>query len=332
MDGGGRFARSLTSPGPPRAAAEVAGERRRAQRRFPSSTRQTPARSGALDALERCLNHVSTAILALNLPRSSGLAASAVIILGSIVYGTIRGDHLPALTARLDDARNSVGNALGLHITSVALTGQKRLSRDDILASAGVTDRTSLLFFDVAMARARLESHPWIAEASVQTLYPDRLQISVTEREAFALWQHDGRVFVVSADGTVLEPYTGERFTNLPFVVGQGAQLRAKDFLALLDRYPEIRNQVRASVLVAERRWNLRMKNGIDVRMPETDVERAFDELAKLDRDEKLLSRDIAAIDLRQLDRVTVQLSDEAARAREEAQKAKKPKSKAGSA
>jgi cell division protein FtsQ len=331
MDGGGRFAQSLTSPGPPRAAAEVAGERRRA-RRFPSRLRQTSARSGALGVLERSLNRVSTAILALNLPRSSGIAASAVIIAGSIVYGTIRGDHLPALFARLDDARNSVGNALGLHITSIVLSGQKRLSRDDILASAGVTDRTSLLFFDVAMARARLKSNPWIAEASVQTLYPDRLEISVTEREAFALWQHDGRVSVVSADGTVLEPYTGERFTNLPFVVGSGAQLQAKDFLALLDRYPEIRNEVRASVLVAERRWNLRMKNGIDVRLPETDVGRAFDELAKLARDEKLLSRDIATIDLRQLDRVTVQLSDEAARAREEAQKAKKPKSKAGSA
>jgi len=322
----------LTSPGSPRTGAEVAGERRRAQRRSSPSLRQTPARSGAIGALERYLNHVSTAILALNLPRSCGLTASAVIIFGSIVYGTIRGDHLPVLIARLDDARNSIGNGLGLHITSVALSGQKRLSRDDILASAGVTERTSLLFFDVAMARARLEGNPWISEASVQTLYPDRLQISVTERDAFALWQHDGRVHVVSTDGTVLEPYTGERFTNLPFVVGRGAQLQAKDFLAFLDRYPEIRNEVRASVLVAERRWNLRMKNGIDVRLPETDVQRAFDELARLDRDEKVLSRDIATIDLRQLDRVTVQLSEEAARAREEAQKAKKPKIKAGSA
>jgi cell division protein FtsQ len=332
MDGGGRFAQSLTSPGPPRAATEVATEHRRAQRRFPPSMRQPRARAGAISALERWLNHVSTAIVALNLPRSSGLAASAVIIVGSIVYGTIRGDHLPALIARLDDVRDSIGNAVGLHIASVALSGQKHLSRDDVLSSAGVTDRTSLLFFDVAMARARLESNPWIAEASVQTLYPDRLQINITEREAFALWQHDGRMFVVSADGTVLEPYTGERFTNLPFVVGRGAQLQAKDFLARLDRYPEIRNEVRASVLVAERRWNLRMKNGIDVRLPETDVERAFDALAKLNRDEKLLSRDVAAIDLRQLDRVTVQLSEEAARAREEAQKAKKPKTKAGSA
>jgi cell division protein FtsQ len=130
----------------------------------------------------------------------------------------------------------------------------------------------------------------------------------------------------------VLEPFTGQRFTNLPLLVGGGAQKRAKDFLALLDRYPEIRNEVRASVLVAERRWNLRLRSGIDVRLPETDVERALVQLAGLIRNDKLTSRDITAIDLRLPDRVTVQLSDAAALAREEAVKAKKPKNKGGAA
>ena len=56
-----------------------------------------------------------------------------------------------------------------------------------------------------------------------------------------------------------------------------------------------MRDQVRAAVLVAERRWNLMLKNGIDVRLPETDVEQALETLVELDRDKKLLTRDIAA-------------------------------------
>ena len=47
--------------------------------------------------------------------------------------------------------------------------------------------------------------------------------------------------------------------------------------------------QVRASILVGERRWNLRLKNGIDVRLPETDIERALETLARLDREKNLL-------------------------------------------
>jgi cell division protein FtsQ len=76
-------------------------------------------------------------------------------------------------------------------------------------------------------------------------------------------------------------------------------------------------------VLVAQRRWNLRLKNGIDVRLPETGVETALATLVDLDREKKLLSRDVTAIDLRLPDRVTVRLSDEAARAREETLKPK---------
>ena len=103
-------------------------------------------------------------------------------------------------------------------------------------------------------------------------LYPGELQIGIKEREPFALWQKDGRVAVIADDGTVLEVLRSARADALPLVVGRGAETRAKDFLALLDRYPEIRAQVRASILVGERRWNLRLKNGLDVRLPEDEV------------------------------------------------------------
>ena len=46
---------------------------------------------------------------------------------------------------------------------------------------------------------------------------------------------------VIADDGAVLEPYVARRFAALPLVVGKGAETQAKDFLALLARYPEIR-------------------------------------------------------------------------------------------
>ena len=194
------------------------------------------------------------------------------------------------------------------------------------------TGRTSLLFLDATEARARLKTNPWIAEATVLKLYPGRLHIEVTERQAFALWQKDGKVAVVASDGTMVEPYVARRFAKLPLVVGTGAETKAKDFLAVLDKYPALRDQVRASVFIAERRWNLRLNSGIDVKLPETEVERALDTLVKLDRDKKLLSRDITVVDLRLADRATVRLSNEAAAARDEALRPQKPKRKGGDA
>lgn len=265
------------------------------------------------------------------LPRGVGVATAVAFVLASVVYGTVRGGHLPEIIEQASDIRDRLANAAGFRISSIALAGEEHLSREEVLASAGITQRTSLLFLDAAEVRARLKSNPWIAEATVLKLYPGRLRIGITERQAFALWQKDGQVSLIAADGTVLEPYQSS-YTTLPLVVGAGARTRAKDFLDRLGGYPQLREQLRAAVFIAERRWNLILTNGIEVRLPQDHPEQALDLLLRLDRDDKLMSRDITAIDLRLPDRVTVRLSDEAAAARAEAMKDKKPKKKGGAA
>ena len=265
--------------------------------------------------------------------RGAGVFASVLLLAGAVSYGVVRGDHLPAVLEGFADARDSVANAAGFRVVEIALSGNRQITREEILATAGVTGRKSLFFFDVDVARAKLKTNPWIADATVLKLFPDRLQIGITERRPFALWQVNGKVSVVADDGTVLEPYVARRFTRLPFVVGRGAEVRAQAFLAQLGRFPAIRDQVRASVLVAERRWNLRLVNGLEVHLPEEDVADALERLEALDRESKLLSRDIVAVDLRLTDRVTVRLSDDAAKAREDALKAaEKAKRRGGAA
>src|ERR1700687_3968778 len=112
------------------------------------------------------------------------------------------------------------------------------------------------------------------------------------------------------------------RFAALPQVVGEGAEHAAEEFLGLLARYPDIARVVEASVLVAERRWNLHLKGGVEVLLPEAEPERALTTLSDLAQAKKLLARDIVAVDLRLADRVTVRQSDAAAAARDEALKA----------
>lgn len=279
----------------------------------------------------RLLHRALQPMVNFRLPRGAGMAGSAVLIGGSLVYGSIAGGHVAVLTHELAGLRDDAANGLGFNVASIALTGEKEVSREEILATAGITGRTSLLFLDADAARRQLKKTPWIAEATILKLYPNRLQIGITERQAFALWQRNGQLSVIAEDGTVLEPYVARRFTALPLVVGEGAGKHAKDILALIGRYPEIGASVSAAVLVAQRRWNLRLKNGIDVRLPEKDADQALATLADLDREKQILSRDIIAIDLRLPDRVTVRLSDEAAQAREEMLKPK-AKHKGGAA
>jgi cell division protein FtsQ len=293
------------------------------------ASRRSRARSGlslGTARLGRFLRRWLGPIQSWQLPRGTGLAAFSVFVLATVGFGVMRGGHVPAILDELRDWRDAAANAAGFRITSIAMAGQKELSREEVLTTAGITGRTSLLFLDAAEARGKLKANPWIAEATILKLYPSRLHVAITEREAFALWQKDGKVAVISSDGTVVEPYVNARFAKLPLVVGVGAETHAKEFLERLEKYPLVRQQMHAAVLVAERRWNVVLKNGIDVRLPEADLEKALDTLVQLDRDNKLLTRDVTVVDLRLPDRVTVRLADEPAAARLEAIKAKSKK------
>jgi cell division protein FtsQ len=327
MDGRGRLARPLKGPGNPRPGRRAGAQ---AATRLGPAERDLPGHAKMASRISAFMRFWVLRLGAV--PRFTGFVGLALFLLASIGYGAVRGDHVPMIVDTLKDWRDAGANSLGFRIAAVSFSGEKHVSRAEIIAAAAVTERASLLFLDVESARARLKAIPWIADATVRKLFPDRLQIRVWEREPFALWQVDGKLSLIAADGTVIGPPGEAAFAALPLVVGRGAQMKARDFLALLDRYPSIREQVRASVLVAERRWNLKLKNNLDVRLPESesDVGPALDTLVALDRDKHLISRDILAIDLRLPDRVTVRLSDAAAQLREEARKP--PKRKGGDA
>ena len=252
MDGGGRFARSLRSPRPQadlkKAAATGAAVSLR-ERLGLGKASDRPSREREQNPPPRLI-----AILERYIPHRAGVAATVLMLLGSAGFGIVKGGHLEELTAAASDTRNAIANSAGFRITTVAINGRKQLTQDEVLAIGGVNGRSSLLFLDAALVRDKLKANPWIADATVQKLYPGQLQINIVERTAFALWQRDGRLSVIADDGAVLEPYVSSRFMSLPLVVGKGAETRARDFLALLDRYPQVRDATKAAVFVGERR------------------------------------------------------------------------------
>jgi cell division protein FtsQ len=337
MDGVGRLARSQRPQADLRAAAlgaaillreYVAAWLARPQRPQNQSRQVAPK-----PAAERTQSARLVELVEHYLPHRAGAIATLLLLLGSIWLGVVKGGHVEEVSTAFSNARNTLANSAGFRITAVAINGRKQLTQDEVLAIGGVTGRSSLLFLDAVAVRERLKTNPWISDATVQKFFPNQLRIDIVERKAFALWQQEGRLSVVADDGAVLEAYVSRRFLNLPLVVGKGAESRARDFLALLDRYPQVKAVTRAAVFVGERRWNLRTKDGLDIRLPENDIGNALASLSQLDQQDHLFSRDIVAIDMRLPDRLTVQLSDDAAKAREDVFKDKaKAQKKAGSA
>jgi cell division protein FtsQ len=316
MDGGGRFLQPMTASPAGVASARVpastdwgrSGPRSSRSKLFPRFTRR---RSVALP-LER------------RLPRFLG-TAFALGFFGAVVgVGLWQGGHLDEIRQEYGEPHHALARLVGLGLERVTISGIAQMRESEVLAAAGLSSKISLPFLSVNDVRERLEHVPMIKSAAVRKLYPNELVVTLTEREPHAIWQHDGELYIVAADGMVIDLMQDARYADLPLVVGEQANARTKEYLALLDAAGPLKARIRAGTLVAGRRWTLKMDNGMDVRLPELGANEALARLVKLEREQKILDKDVLAIDLRMADRVVVRLTEEAAAVRADAMK-KKP-------
>lgn len=259
------------------------------------------------------------------LPRYLGVGGVSLFLSASMLYGAWLGGQIPSIA-------QSVTGRLGFAIDQVRVSGNGQTSEIDILERLELDGWTSLIGFDAEAARDRIVSLPWVKVASVRKVYPDELEVKVEERQAFAVWQNGGQLNVIQRDGRLIVPFDGRRHAGLPLVVGFGAS-RGADFVDKIGRYPELASRVRGYIRVADRRWDLRLENGVTIRLPESGEDAAIAEVLDLDRREGLLSRDIAAVDLRLEDRLVIKLTPEAMEQRTTmlAARAKAAKKKPGS-
>jgi len=249
-------------------------------------------------------------------PRGVGLALAAALIFGAGAFGVVRGGEYASFVEDEGSLPDFIARALGFDIAVVTISGQTELSETEILRDAGVSPKNSLLLLDAAEARARLEKAPLVKQASVRKLYPNHLVIDLVERTPCALWQKDGQVAVVAADGAVIDQMRDQRFSSLPFVVGEGANERLAEYTALVAAAGELGPRIRAGVLVANRRWNLKMTSGVEVMLPEVNPLAAVATLVRLQRESRVLDRDVLSLDLRVEGRMFARLTEEAAAAR----------------
>jgi cell division protein FtsQ len=328
MDGGGRFLRSLSQAlglgsialerpllagigfAPPTTPVFTYPARRQVHTR-----RRRPSRESRL----------------VDFARRRGTALLVCSLFGaSISYGLVRGGSYAAFVEQYGAPSDIVARNVGFPIAAVAITGQSGLTEAEVLDASGIGPKNSLAFLDVDALRERLRAIPLVQEASIRKLYPDRLLIEIVERQAYALWQQDGHISVVAADGTVIDTMRDGRFADLPFVVGNGANAHLSEYLALVAKAGDLKTKIRAGVFVSGRRWNLSTTTGVEVMLPEINPEAALVALAALERDSRVLEKDVISLDLRLPDRLVARLSEEAAAQRADTLGRKGAKTKPG--
>jgi cell division protein FtsQ len=243
-------------------------------------------------------------------PRFSATIASACLLAATGAYGAYLGGQWPQIV-------QAVTARTGFAIDNIHVTGNRQTSEIDVLGALGLDGWTSQIGFSAAGAREKILALPWVEEASVHKIYPGTVEIAIKEKTPYAIWQHGDELTLVQKDGGVIAPFGGGRFASLPLVVGAGAASGAAGIVAKVERFPNLAGRVRGYVRVGGRRWDVTFDNGVTVKLPEMGEDQAIADLARMEGEHDLLARDIVAVDMRLDNRLFVQLTPEAAAARE---------------
>lgn len=233
---------------------------------------------------------------------------AALFLVSGLAYGAAVGGQIGLLFTQLEDGVEAVTVAAGFGVKRITIEGQRHTSDAEIAKALEAGPSTNMLAFDTDAAKARLEQVSWIKHAQVMRLLPSTLQVVVEERTPFAVWQIGGRTYVIDTEGVVLTAAVREAYADLPLVVGDGAGKSAAPLFATLSSYADLTKQLVAALRVGDRRWTLKLASGMEIMLPDDGIAPALDTLVALDRDQGLLHRNIASVDLRLADRVSVRL------------------------
>ena len=229
--------------------------------------------------------------------RAAGRLGAVGFLALTLGYGLLAGQHLD--DADGDGVGARLAEQIGYSAQQIDIRGLEQQAPEAVLAAIGVKPGGSLVGFDAKHARRLLESIDWVQSASVRMIHPNRLEIEVTEREPFALWQLEGTFYVIDRTGAAMSSLDPGRFADLFLVTGAGAQAAASDLVNHLEAWPALKSKVVAAARVGDRRWTLHLDGGRRVLLPETGVGEALARLMALAAGTGLFSSGAASIDLR---------------------------------
>lgn len=209
-------------------------------------------------------------------------------------------------------AMDTIARASGARVAHVQVTGAVLTPKEDIAETLGLKAGDSLVTFNTGHARKLLQELPWIKEVSVERRLPDTIRVEVYEHKPLARVQQDGTIWVANKAGDLLVEVTNGEFGDLPLLSGSSVAQEAASLFVLLQEKPNLMALLKEAERVGERRWNLHLKSGVTVMLPEKNPQQALAWLKMLDDKRHVLTLTAGTVDLRLEDRVTLNIPAEA--------------------
>ncbi|MDV4143838.1 cell division protein FtsQ/DivIB [Shimia sp. FJ5] len=215
------------------------------------------------------------------------------------------------LSGWVHEARVSIETRPEFMVNVMAIDGASVGIAEDIREIMPIDFPISSFDLDLDHIQEQVAGLPAVASATVRIRPGGIMQITITERDPVMVWRSRDGLFLVDQEGFVVAPARSRsEHANLPLMAGAGAELHVVEARSLFVAAEPLRSQLRGLVRVGERRWDMVLKDGQRILLPEEGAVQALERVIALSQAQDLLARDLTIVDMRLPERPTLRIAE----------------------
>ena len=197
----------------------------------------------------------------------------------------------------------SYSNYIGMVLNEVYLSGRKHEKKENIIAMLNINVGDSIFSLDIEMLRKRINSLAWVKDSKVNLKPLGQLDIVLFEYIPFGVFKDKGDYYLINNEGIKFKTIEHLEFPNLVRLYGEGVIIAIKELPPIIKKLEQLNLEITKIERVNSRRWNIFIKQGFYIKLPNMSPENSIDNLYPLNN---IDYNNLYSIDLRIDNRISL--------------------------
>ncbi|MCH9753693.1 MAG: cell division protein FtsQ/DivIB [Alphaproteobacteria bacterium] len=159
--------------------------------------------------------------------------------------------------------------------------------------------KRSILLVSLTGMLQHIESFDCVNRTSVTRIFPNKIKIEIINKDPIAIWQNNKKFMFITSQNDIMQIRNTKDLDKFLIVTGSNANLHTKSLLDIIKINKEIFTSIESAIRVGDRRWDIKLKTGLEIKLPEKNPEIAWSKYINLTKNPKFQNKKLKVLDLR---------------------------------
>ena len=192
----------------------------------------------------------------------------------------------------------SISKFLRLNLEKINITGNDNITHKEIVDKIKINRNISIFSINLNDLEKQILELGLVKSVHIERILPSTLNIEIIEKKPIGIIQTKSTYQLITANGSIVNFEKIDKFKNLPIFVGKNVQYNAHEILKILSDV-NFKEDIWSIKYINERRWNLNLKKGVKILLPEKNIINALNLIIKIQQKYKILDGNFAEVDIR---------------------------------